>query len=423
MNKRSAAFDKLCSDKWAARLPRGIVTDRSISFGALLVFAAASAWRDRGKGWGYTHPEEGLIRTAAEIPPGGWPALVGVDPSTWRKWLAAAVAAGLVNMWTTGKAPLIRPVTQIEPGEQFARVEIAVLFHRKLSQRARRVFVALSLFRQRHGSVSVSIQKISDDAGLGRREVQRALRELELAGVLQPDGETAHGVNRFNITPTVNCARPPCELSPPLGVNCARPWVGIKPAPGCELSPPYQEPFSETFLRNLNQEGSSGVCAESEDPPPAPTPIFIKMPLAKKGEEAGVTDTMIDEWVEAYPGVDVRQQLRHMRQWCLNNPKRCKTASGVGAFITGWLNDEQRRSGSGKRPPLEATFEQTAPASAVVRAVATPPPVATPESRKAVNSKMADGISALRAANPAMAKILERTWRRSTAIHEHEEVA
>ena len=47
----SPAFDKLCADAWAVQLPRSLVTDRSIPFGALIVWAAACAWRDRGPEW------------------------------------------------------------------------------------------------------------------------------------------------------------------------------------------------------------------------------------------------------------------------------------------------------------------------------------------------------------------------------------
>ena len=48
MNKRGAAFNTLCDDGWAGRLPRTLVTDRAISFGALLVWGGgvcmAGSW-------------------------------------------------------------------------------------------------------------------------------------------------------------------------------------------------------------------------------------------------------------------------------------------------------------------------------------------------------------------------------------------
>ena len=52
------------------------------------------------------------------------------------------------------------------------------------------------------------------------------------------------------------------------------------------------------------------------------------------------------EWVTAYPGVDVMQQLREMRTWCKANPTNRKTPRGINAFIVKWLGREQDKSGS-----------------------------------------------------------------------------
>ena len=418
----SQTFRKLCSDSWAVRVPRSIVTDGAITFGAQVVFAAACAWRDRGPGFGDTDDDEVLTRTAAATPPGGWPALVGVSPHTWRRWRTAAAAMGLIEL-PTGPHPLIRPMAEVEPGEQFSRVEIAVLFHRKLSQRARRVFVAWSLFRQRNGLAAVSVGKIGDDSGLPRRAVQRGMRELVTAGVLRLVGVTARGVNRYLAIKTA-----------PSG-DLDRPQVTIKTAPRWQFRPPPggnsdRPPLAiKTALSGTSSRTFSGVGAEPENPPPAPSPVFIKLPIAKKGDEAEVTEADIDEWSGAYPGVDVRQQLRHMRQWCINHPRKCKTKRGIGAFITGWFAQEQNRGDSRKRRPPDRALEYSTPASAVVRPITTPPatppppPVATPESREAVASEMKERMSALHAINPKLAQILKRAWRSSAAVHETEEVA
>lgn len=72
-------------------------------------------------------------------------------------------------------------------------------------------------------------------------------------------------------------------------------------------------------------------------------PAVLMMPLVD-GTEYGVSQNEIDEWQEAYPAVDVLQQLREMRVWCNANPKNKKTAKGVVRFITGWLSKEQNRA-------------------------------------------------------------------------------
>ena len=71
-------------------------------------------------------------------------------------------------------------------------------------------------------------------------------------------------------------------------------------------------------------------------------PALISLPL-NDGSEWPVTTEMVTEWSSLYPAVDVMQELRNMRGWCLSKPKNRKTPRGVRAFITTWLSKEQDR--------------------------------------------------------------------------------
>ena len=71
--------------------------------------------------------------------------------------------------------------------------------------------------------------------------------------------------------------------------------------------------------------------------------VVVRLPLAKVGEEAIITEDRIPEWEKAYPAVDVRQQLRAMREWLLANPQNRKTQRGVGRFVVNWLARSQDR--------------------------------------------------------------------------------
>lgn len=53
------------------------------------------------------------------------------------------------------------------------------------------------------------------------------------------------------------------------------------------------------------------------------------------------TQEDFEEYVRLFPGVDVVQQFREMRAWCMANPTRCKTRSGVKRFINNWLRRAQ----------------------------------------------------------------------------------
>lgn len=117
-------------------------------------------------------------------------------------------------------------------------------------------------------------------------------------------------------------------------------------------SPPDSMKSSEIICKQMNAnvpviQSNSYSYSESESnanisPEPQAAAVLL-MPLVD-GTEYGVSQKEIDEWQEAYPAVDVLQQLREMRAWCNANPKNRKTSSGVRRFITGWLSKEQNRA-------------------------------------------------------------------------------
>ena len=84
-------------------------------------------------------------------------------------------------------------------------------------------------------------------------------------------------------------------------------------------------------------------------PPPAVTELpVIGIPLLG-GKEHPVYRKDIDEYVSLYPDINVEQELRNMRGWCLANPQRRKTRSGIRKFINSWLSRAQDRGVPGTR--------------------------------------------------------------------------
>jgi len=86
-----------------------------------------------------------------------------------------------------------------------------------------------------------------------------------------------------------------------------------------------------------DRTGTGDDCAESQS---ASTPSGILIPLVN-GSDFEIPMESIAEWRTAYPAVDVEQQLKAVRVWCLSNPTKRKTSSGVGRFINAWLAKEQ----------------------------------------------------------------------------------
>lgn len=63
--------------------------------------------------------------------------------------------------------------------------------------------------------------------------------------------------------------------------------------------------------------------------------------ILNDGSEWRPPESLYAEYVQLYPNVDVKQQFNAMRAWCMSNPKKRKTRSGVRRFVNSWLAREQ----------------------------------------------------------------------------------
>lgn len=96
---------------------------------------------------------------------------------------------------------------------------------------------------------------------------------------------------------------------------------------------------------NINNINSINAQSQSKKKKKIPEePSVFSLPL-NDGSEYPITQKQIDEWTELYPAVDVMQELRNMKGWCLGNPTKRKTKSGINRFINGWLSREQNKGG------------------------------------------------------------------------------
>ena len=103
--------------------------------------------------------------------------------------------------------------------------------------------------------------------------------------------------------------------------------------------------------------------------PSNPTLTFIFSPFIaaapaiplNDGSEFFAEEKDMAEWKLAYPAVDVEQELREMRSWCLANPKLRKTRNGVRRFIVSWLSRQQDKGhpGMAVKPKKERVFVPT----------------------------------------------------------------
>ena len=132
------------------------------------------------------------------------------------------------------------------------------------------------------------------------------------------------------------------------------------------ISPSSTVDHGEAPLRarvlNPFQIQSESNTNNSTELPSAPPVLTLTL---NDGSEYGITQDAVDEWQEAFPNVDVLQQLHAMKLWCRDNPKKRKTKNGIRRFVTSWLDREQNRGGT------------RAPAAQQDQRPASPPPDAS----------------------------------------------
>ena len=141
----------------------------------------------------------------------------------------------------------------------------------------------------------------------------------------------------------------------PASLPVAKPLPTGSQGDGVAFPEPEPEPLPEPLPEPSPKPEPKSISAEAL---PRSAPEVIRLPLSKAGDEAIITQDQVDDWAEAYPGIDVGQQLRNMRQWLIANPTRRKTRVGINRFIVGWLSKTQdsprppdgRGGGGGLRP-------------------------------------------------------------------------
>lgn len=67
------------------------------------------------------------------------------------------------------------------------------------------------------------------------------------------------------------------------------------------------------------------------------------IPLADRSQW-GVSQDFLAELENAYPMVDGLQTLKEIRAWCISNPQKCKTKTGVARFLNTWFAKVQNGS-------------------------------------------------------------------------------
>lgn len=95
------------------------------------------------------------------------------------------------------------------------------------------------------------------------------------------------------------------------------------------------------IIRNKEEKEYINTCSEQTSF--ASEPVMDLPPLIlKDGSRFHISQTHLKEFVDAYPDVDVRDQILKMSQWLKTNPTKRKTKNGIMRFINSWIARAER---------------------------------------------------------------------------------
>lgn len=64
----------------------------------------------------------------------------------------------------------------------------------------------------------------------------------------------------------------------------------------------------------------------------------------KNGKDFEVGTEKIKQWIDAYPCINVVEEMRNCLQWDLDNPSKRKTANGMHRHIGNWLRTANQQA-------------------------------------------------------------------------------
>lgn len=139
------------------------------------------------------------------------------------------------------------------------------------------------------------------------------------------------------------------DCSPQLAADCRN---SPQLAADCRLNPIQSNIESES-----NKESESNHYSSEQQVASEPAVITLKL---NDGSEYPFYQTDIDSYMNNYPAVDIMQQFRTMKQWCIDNPQRRKTKGGIRRFVNSWLSREQDKYHPAQRQSPGDVLQQAA---------------------------------------------------------------
>lgn len=215
----------------------------------------------------------------------------------------------------------------------------------KITMAAKGLYAYLSAFCGKSDECYPSVEMITRELGISKDTFYRHINALVAAGVVEKKQEVIDG--RFGrmfykLTHEVKVIDlPDTEKS-----SFSDTEKSSYPFPKNTESISSESNNTESKKNNINNNSiNNNNSIISPEPKKEIKLSDILLPL-NDGSFYNVPEDKIEIRKQAYPAVDIMQELRKMISWLESNPSRKKTKQGIARFINTWLSKEQDKGGS-----------------------------------------------------------------------------
>lgn len=220
--------------------------------------------------------------------------------------------------------------------------------NKNIAASAKGLYAYLSSFCGVTDECYPSVDTITKEMGMGKDTFYRHINALVAAGVVEKSQTTGEG-GKFGRT-VYKLTHEVVISDFPITQNkdTDKPETVAKETNNNNIN-----------INSINNNNNNIICSESDKS--APNPSGILLPLNDK-TFYDVSLDKIELWKEAYPAVDVKNELKRMIAWLDSNPTKKKTRRGVERFINNWLARTQDSGGS-KGQSMPSTEKSSEPES------------------------------------------------------------
>ena len=132
-------------------------------------------------------------------------------------------------------------------------------------------------------------------------------------------------------------------------IKCVPNPIQSNPNPNPNPNPKVAVSDSMEELFEIEEEARTKERKKTKkDEPIDETPVRFQLLLNDK-TMFDVHQSLIDEFADLYPAVDIEQEIRKMIGWINSKPENRKTRRGIRKFMNSWLAKAQDRGGTKKR--------------------------------------------------------------------------